>query len=101
MVETINISKAEIYAIHYLDNGGKAKDFSKRHLDLFKAIQKEEKRRLMIQIRYKMSNDKKLENKINKKFGISTKESINITILYSKLSNLSNNQLLSFLHERK
>lgn len=100
MVETVNISKAEIYAVHYLDNGGKAKDFSKRHLDLYKAIQEEEKRRIMIQIRYKMSVDKTLKKKIYKKFGFSKKDPINPTILYSKLVNLSNNLLLSFLHAR-
>jgi hypothetical protein len=47
-----------------------------------------------------MSADKTLKNKIYKKFGFSKKDSINPTILYSKLVSLSNNLLLSFLHAR-
>ena len=46
---------ARVYAIHYLDNGGNPAEFSRRHKVLTDAIQEEEKRRLMVSIRYKMN----------------------------------------------
>ena len=101
MEGTAKISKAEIYAIHYMDNGGKLKDFPKRHKELYGAIEKEEQRRLIVDIRYKMLKDPTLKNKIYKKFNITSKTEINPIEIYSHLKTLTNNQLLSYLNTRK
>ena len=48
-IETI--APSDIYAIHYLDNGGTVKEFSMRHVKLKKSIEQESKRRLKVSIR--------------------------------------------------
>ena len=92
---------ARVYAIHYLDNGGKSTMFSKRHKVLSYAIQEEEKRRLMVSIRYKMNAKKKFHRKIYKLLKISQRTTLEPRELYEHLNNISSNQLLSMLHERK
>lgn len=101
MERNTNLSNEEIYAIHYMDNGGKLKDFSKKHKKLYNAIEKEEHRRLMVEIRYKMLKNASLKTKIYKKFNISSKIEVHSIEIYSYLKTLSNNQLLSYLHTRK
>ena len=95
------VSDARIYAIHYLDNGGESSKFSKRHKDLYKAILEEEKRRLMVGIRYKMSENKALQKRIYKKFKVQSNNSLKPEEIYSYLARLSNKQLFTILHARK
>lgn len=92
---------ARVYAIHYLDNGGKPGKFSKRHKVLTAAIQEEEKRRLMVSIRYKMNEKKEFHRKIYKILKISKKTTLEPQDLYTNLGNMTNNQLFSILHDRK
>ncbi len=92
---------ARVYAIHYLDNGGKPGEFSKRHKVLTAAIQEEEKRRLMVSIRYKMNEKKEFHKKIYKILKISGKTTLEPRDLYNYLGNMTNNQLFSILHDRK
>ena len=95
------VSEARIYAIHYLDNGGESGKFSKRHKDLYSAILEEEKRRLMVAIRYKILENKAFRNKIYNKFKVSSKNLLKPEEIYSYLETLSNKQLLSILQARK
>ena len=68
--EKNNISSAQIYAIHYLDNGGNTKKFPHRHKNLYNAIQQEEKRRIKVSIRYKILNNKAFKKEIYTKLKI-------------------------------
>ena len=92
------IAHAQSYAIHYLDNGGKATEFPTRHKDLYQAIQLEEKRRLAVSIRYKMMENKSFKKKINMKFKVSPQTELQPEDLYDLLDKLSNKQLVSMLH---
>jgi len=95
-IETI--APSDIYAIHYLDNGGTVKEFSMRHVKLKKSIEQESKRRLKVSIRYKMMNDMNFKKKIYTKLKISTTEDLKPEELYIRLDKMSRNQLLSVLH---
>jgi hypothetical protein len=97
--EKNNISSAQIYAIHYLDNGGNTKKFPHRHKNLYNAIQQEEKRRIKVSIRYKILNNKAFKKEIYTKLKISPKIDLQSQELYNILDKLSNNQLFLILHD--
>ncbi len=101
MSDTNKMTSAKIYAIHYLDNGGEAASFPRRHKDLYNAIQQEYRRRITVEIRHKMNESPNFKSKIYKKFRIKTKTEVKPVDLYNLLVKLSTNQLLLLLHGRK
>ena len=101
MGDTSKTTNARIYAIHYLDNGGKAESFPRRHKDLYNAIQQEYRRRINVEIRYKMDKERNFKKKIYKKFRINSTTEVKPVDLYNFLVKLSTNQLLLLLHGRK
>jgi len=101
MGDTNKMTNAKIYAIHYLDNGGEASSFPRRHKDLYNAIQQEYRRRINVEIRHKMDKEHNFKKKIYKKFRVNIKTEVKPIELYNFLGKLSTNQLLLLLHGRK
>ncbi len=95
----LEISKERAYAINYLDNGGLLSNFPQKHKKLHEAIKIEEKRRVFVQIRYLIDNNKTFKTKMYKLLKINNKTSIEPIELYKKLNTLTNNQLYSYLQD--
>lgn len=60
----MNNEDLEKYAIKYLDNGGKYEDIPKKNKNIRKTVEKEQKRRYMVYIRYGMLKSKKYSQDI-------------------------------------
>lgn len=60
----MNIEELQKYAIKYLDNEGKYEDIPKKNKNIKKIVEKEQKRRYMVYIRYAMLKNKKFSQDI-------------------------------------
>lgn len=60
----MNIEELQKYAIKYLDNEGKYEDIPKKNKNIKKTVEKEQKRRYMVYIRYAMLKNKKFSQDI-------------------------------------
>ena len=91
----MNNEDLEKYAIKYLDNGGKYEDIPKKNKNIRKTVEKEQKRRYMVYIRYGMLKSKKYSQDIlddpNKLYNELDKLS------FEKIKNLQKN----ILHDSK
>lgn len=95
----LEITKDVAYAISFLDNGGDPENFPKTHKNLYSAIKKEEKRRLMVEVRYLINNKPAFKRKIHKIIGENEKAILNPHVLYKLLDKITYNQLKTYLHE--
>jgi hypothetical protein len=95
----LEITKDAAYAISFLDNGGDPENFPKTHKKLYSAIKKEEKRRLMVEIRYLINKTPTFKRKMYKIIGENEKSILNPHVLYKLLDGLTYNQLKKHLHE--
>ena len=93
------VSKEKAYAISFLDNGGDINNFPKTHKTLYDAIKIEEKRRLMVEIRYLIKKSTSLKKRIFKKLKESEDSTIEPELLYEKLNKFTYNQLKRFLQD--
>lgn len=93
------VSKEKAYAISFLDNGGDINNFPKTHKKLYDAIKIEEKRRLMVEIRYLIKKSTSLKKRIFKKLKESDDSTIEPELLYEKLNKFTYNQLKTFLQD--
>ena len=78
----LDVSKEKAYAISFIDNGGDINNFPKTHKKLYEAIKTEEKRRLMVEIRYLTNTSTDFKNKIFKKIKENSNSKIKPEILY-------------------
>ena len=95
----LEVSKERAYAISFLDNGGDVNNFPKTHKKLYDAIKIEEKRRLMVEMRYLIKKSTSFKKKIFKKLKESENSTIEPEILYKKLDKFTYNQLKMFLQD--
>jgi hypothetical protein len=91
-------SPSRIFAIRYIDEGGTSEQFSNRPSKVYKEIVIEEKRRLKIQIRYKMLSSESFKNKINHKMKLTHDYSLETDEIYTVLNKLSIKQLTALIH---
>ena len=95
----LEVSKERAYAISFLDNGGDVDNFPKNHKKLYDAIKTEEKRRLMVEIRYLIKKSSAFKKFIYKNIKESTKSTIKPEVLYNELDKFTYNQLKSLLQD--
>ena len=90
---TNRVTAEEMYAIKYLDSGGDPDTFSHRHKKLHTAVINEAKRRLMVEIRYKIAKSKKGKGLIYKNIKKPTTVTLEPIELYQALGKLSYSKL--------
>ena len=95
----LDVSKEKAYAISFIDNGGDINNFPKTHKKLYEAIKTEEKRILMVEIRYLTNTSTDFKNKIFKKIKENSNSKIKPEILYEKLNKLTFTQLEKLLQD--
>ena len=95
----LEVSKEKAYAISFIDNGGNINNFPKTHKKLYEAIKIEEKRRLMVEIRYLINKSASFKKTIFKKIKENSNSKLEPEILYEKLNKLTFNQLEKLLHD--
>ena len=95
----LEVSKEKAYAISFIDNGGDINNFPKTHKKLYEAIKTEEKRRLMVEIRYLINKSVSFKKTIFKKIKENSNSKLEPEILYGKLNKLTFNQLEKLLQD--
>jgi len=95
------LSPQTTYAISFLDNGGNFNNFPKRHKKLYRAIEHEAKRRLMVEIRYFAAASPSNQKEIYTKIHLDPTTMLKPVDFYKKLDKLSYNRLLRLLHRSK
>ena len=95
----LEVSKEKAYAISFIDNGGDINNFPKTHKKLYEAIKTEEKRRLMVEIRYLINKSTSFKKTIFKKIKENSNSKLEPEILYEKLNKLTFNQLEKLLQD--
>lgn len=95
----LEVSKEKAYAISFIDNGGDSNNFPKTHKKLYEAIKTEEKRRLMVEIRYLINKSTSFKKTIFKKIKENSNSKLEPEILYEKLNKLTFNQLEKLLQD--
>ena len=86
----INTYKA---AVVFIDNGGTLESIPNKNKILHKLVEAELKRRLIIDIRYKIDKNRKFKHKIYKKLKVSTSKSLEPQKLYALLNRYSYSKL--------
>jgi hypothetical protein len=95
----LETTKDLAYAISFLDNGGDPENFPKTHKKLYSAIKNEEKRRVMVEIRYLINKTPAFKRKMHKIIGENEKAILNPSVLYKLLDKITYNKLKTYLHE--
>ena len=77
------------HAIVFIDNGGTLESLPKKNHLLHKVVERELKRRIMIEIRYKINKNRKFKLEIYRKIKVSSNKMMDPEQLYAHLDKLS------------